>query len=263
MQNDRAQSIVNSIRKKQKCTITVVEKCDKNGVLRINLNPEFTPTEPNATYSISLIKFAAINNITNVNAEKNKFIYTARGRKKTLTLPNGFYSTIEEYNKEIKRQIGEQNDNPENITLTVNNATGLVCVNLAEHYVVHFNEKNTFRDNLGFDSEELRGDRNHEGKRICNLLPTQSIFIHCSVVRGNIVCRNKTSSNSDILFDFPFNYTYGAPMTFQLSPNITESELDLSVGKIREIIIKFLDDNENPVIFGDDPISLTLRIKQD
>ena len=84
MAEEKTQTIVNSIRKKQKSTINVMEKCDQNGVIRVNLNPEFIPTEPTATYSISLIKFAAFNNITNVDSKNNKFVYTA-GTKKTLT----------------------------------------------------------------------------------------------------------------------------------------------------------------------------------
>lgn len=263
MQEDRTQSIVNSIRKKQKCSIRVIQKCDEHGVIRIKLNPPFTPTEPNASYSIALIKFTAVNNITNVNDKNNKFIYTAGTTKKTLTIPSGFYSEIDQYNKEVTRQLVEQGDDPENITMTVNNSTGLVCIKLANNYQVHFNEAGTFRDNLGFDAVELKGNKNHVAKRICDLLPTQSIYIDCSAVRGNIVYRNNTCANSRILYDFPFNYKYGAPMTFTLSPNITESGLDLSVGEISEIVIKFLDDNEKPILFGDDSVTLTLRIKQD
>ena len=262
----KAKKIVNTISKKQKTTIRVIRKCNSRGEIDIDLYPEFVPNEPDASYSISLIKFAAINNISNVNESNNKFVYKtsndANATKKTVTLPTGFYD-IEQYNKEVKRQVKEQSDEADNIDISINNATGIVCIKLQNGYSVSFNEPNTFRDSLGFDAEEITGNKIHEGKRICNLLPTQSIFIHCSVVTGNKLIKNKQCENSDIIFDFAFNYKYGSPMTFMLDPKLTESEVDLSCGRIRTITMRFTDDNDNPVVFGTDPVSITLRIRQD
>ena len=261
----KAQKIVNTISKKQKCTIRIVQKCNSNGEIKVNLNPEFIPNELDASYSLSLIKFAAINNITNVNETNNKFNYKVGNTKKRLTIPKGFYD-IKQYNDEVKRQIKLRSDNPDNIDISINEATGFVNIKLLENYSVFFNEDNTFRDSLGFNSEEIKGNDIHVANRMCNLLPTQSIFIHINIVRGNKIIsqlNNNLCQNSNIIFDFPFNYRYGAPITFTLSPKLTESEIDLSSNKIRDISISFTDDNGKPVIFGDDPVSITLRIRQD
>ncbi len=261
IEEDRSQKIVDAISRKEKFTMRILRKCNENGEINISLDPAFKPRRNDASFCISLVNFATTNLIANVTANNNKFYYHNGSGEKSITVPTGFW-LIKSYNEEVKRLIKENSDQDDAINIGINDSTGLVTITLAKNYKVLFNKNNTFREQLGFDSADLRGNGNHVASRVCNLWPTQAIYIHCSLVRGNKKITNKGCLESDIIYDFPCNFNYGAPITYQLSPRITESDLDLSTGQIDKICIRFTDDKGEPVTFGYSDVSMALRIYQ-
>ena len=86
--------------------------------------------------------------------------------------------------------------------------------------------------------------------------------MHCSAVKGNKKITVNGCEESDILYNFPCNIRYGGPITYQLSPRLTESDLDLGGGQLDRIRIRFADDNGGPINFGKSQVNLSLRISQ-
>ena len=255
------QRIVDAISRKESFTIRTIDECDNNGSFDIYLQPPFRPRRSDASFRIYLIDFATTNLVANVNDSNNKFYYNNGTNEKMITVPSGFY-LIDSYNTEVKRLVKANSDQDDAITISINDSTGLVTVALSKNYSVLFNKSNTFRDNLGFTETVLRGNQNHQSSKTANLWPTQNIYIHCSVVKGNKLITNKRCTESDIIYNFPCNQKYGAPITYQLSPRLTESDLTFNAGQLDSISIKFTDDNNKPITFGKSQINLALRIWQ-
>jgi hypothetical protein len=263
------QKLIDAVSKKERLTIRERNlTCNNKGEIELRINPAFKPRRSDASFYISLISFATTNLIANVTEKNNKFRYSnATGVQKVITVPVGFY-LIKSYNDEVRRQIKLNNDDEDAVSITINESTGIVCITLSKGYRIDFsqtsgvNHVDTFRKELGFNAGTLTGDIIHYASRVCDLWPTQSIYVHCSVAKGNKLVTTEGCNESDILYDFPCNQAYGAPITYQLSPRLTESDLDLSSGQIDKIKIKFTDDNNEPVTFGGSKVSLALRICQ-
>jgi len=262
---DSTQKLIDAISKKERFTIRVISKCDDNGEINIYLNPAFKPSRADATFTISLIDFSTTNLIPNVNETNNKFHYNNGSVDKVVTIPTGFYLIKNAgglpFNNELKRLIKNNGDNDGAIVVDINDSTGLVTITLSENYSVLFDKENTFREALGFDSTVISGNGTHTASRVCNLWPTQNIYINCNRVKGNKKITRGICSNSNVIYNFPCNQIYGAPITYQLNPRLTESDLDL-YNQLDRIQIKFTDDFDRPVTFGKSQVNLSLRINQ-
>ena len=177
-EEERNQKLVDAISRKERFTIRVIKKCNDNGEIDVSLNPPFKPRRSDASFYISLIDFATTNLVSNVNESNNKFYYNNGTAEKVVTMQTGFY-LIEYYNAEVKRVLKENGDQEDAINITINDSTGLVNITLGRDYSVLFDKDNTFRTQLGFDSTVLRGNGNHIASRVCDLWPTQNIYMHC------------------------------------------------------------------------------------
>ncbi len=260
-EEERNQKLIDAISRKERFTIRVIKKCNENGEFDISLNPGFKPRRNDASFNISLIDFATTNLVANVNESNNKFYYNNGTAEKVVTMPTGFY-LIKSYNDEIKKFLRDNRDQEDAINIEINDATGFVNITLTRGYYTLFDKENTFRKQLGFDSAVLRGNGNHVAGRVCDLWPTQNIYLHCSAVKGNKKITIHGCEESDILYNFPCNQRYGAPITYQLNPRLTESDLDLSRGQLDRIQIRFTDDTGKPINFGRSQVNLALRISQ-
>ena len=262
--DDKMLDLADAIRYKEKLTIRFSGTPSSDGSISVNINPPFKPRRSNATYTISLITLSTTNLIPNLDEKSNKFYYrVGAGALKTVTLDKGFYN-FDFYNEEVKRKIEENRDDKTAITLSMSQTTGLVSIKLEKDYKVYFDKDNTWRQNLGFGAIDLTTNGIHKSTKIANWTPTQEIYIHCSACRGNIFINKGQREESDIIFNFPVaNARYGAPLTFQIDPRLTESELDLSNGgQVSRMTIRFTDDADKPVTFGNSLVSVALRIIQ-
>ena len=264
MADDKMLDLADAIRYKEKLTIRFSGTPSSDGSISVNINPPFKPRRSNATYTISLVTLSTTNLIPNLDEKTNKCYYIINtGSVKVVTLDKGFYN-FDTYNEEVKRKIEENKDDKTAVTLSLSQTTGLVSVKLEKGYKVYFNKDNTWRHNLGFHSVDLTTDGTHRSTKIANWTPTQEIYVHCTACRGNIFINKGQREESDIIFNFPVaNSRYGAPLTFQIDPRLTESELDLSNGgQVSRMSIRFTDDEGKAVTFGNSLVSVALRIIQ-
>jgi hypothetical protein len=263
--DDKMLDLADAIRFKEKLTIRFSGTLSSDGTMSVNLDPPFKPRRSNATYTISLITLSTTGLIANLDEKSNKFYYSVgSGSVKTITLDKGFYM-FDTYNTEVKQQIKENKDDETAITLSVSPMSGLVSVKLEKGYKVYFNREKTWRHCLGFDAVDLTTDGIHKSTRTASWKPTQEVYVHCSACRGNISINNKgRREESDIIFNFPVaNARYGAPLTFQIDPRLTESELDLcNGGQLSRMTLGFTDDAGKPITFGNTLVSVALRIIQ-
>ena len=263
MSDNKTQELVNYIRNKEKLTIRFVQPTDKNGYIILNINPPFKPKYPEATYTISLISLTTTSLVPNLNSTNNKFVYSINNteQRRIITFLDGFYLG-EAYNNQIKHTLKSRSQDEKSITLTLNEATGRTHIVLANGYKVYFTEGQTWRDRLGFNSKDLTTDGEHISDRICDLTPALDVFVHCSACTGNKLVTAEYTEASDVLFSFPCNHHHGEPITYQLDPRLTESELDLSTGQLSKIVMRFTDEKDDPITFSGSKISVSLHIRQ-
>ena len=84
---------------------------------------------------------------------------------------------IKDYNNRIKRQMEVLGDDPKNITITLNKATGKTEIELKGGYKVDFTKDNTWRECLGFESIKLERDGIY-GICACGRHCTLAVCIH-------------------------------------------------------------------------------------
>ena len=262
MVDNKTEELINAVRTKEKFTVRFIKSCNENGEISVQLVPAFKPRKPEATYVISLITFTTTNLIANIHVGNNKFYYHNTKKLQDITIPTGFYS-IEKYGEAVKKLIKQNGDDPEAVTISIDYSTGLISILISKGYKVLFNKENTWRDSLGFSNIDLTGDKEHIGTRLADTWPTQEVFVHCSACKGNrFISANGNCEESDQIFSFPANQKYGAPITYQIDPKLTESELDLATGQLDKIRFRFTDDQGKSVTFGGSKVSMSLRITQ-
>lgn len=261
---EQLERLIGSLNQKEKFTI-YLNNCiiNDNGEIPIKFYPEFIPKSKNSTYLISLLNFSASSLIPNLTEDKNKFYYSTTGSAtvKIITIYPGFYD-LDNYIKEIQNMITNNGDEPKNIEMSINSACGIFRIKLSNGYKVYSREDTWLNEELGFGIKDLTTNSTHQASKRTDIWNPRKIYITCNLCKGNKILCNGVTEETNVLYSFPYNFKPGSPITIMLDAKLTESELDLCTGKIIDGKISFYDNNNNPVTFGKDPVSLSLRIKQ-
>ena len=149
-------------------------------------------------FFVSLLKFQASSFFPNINEsfKNNKFYYSIpnNAEMKDYTFLDGAYE-FEDIAKTIK-DIFKEKESP--IGITLDKATGRIKIYLENGYKIYFNQENTIRDILGFESFGLDKNLNISTK-MGNVVQTNIIYVDLDVIEGSILKGNKSS----ILYSFP------------------------------------------------------------
>ena len=167
------------------------------------------------TYELALISAEIWYSWHNVNKTNNKFRYSPDNGTSwiDLTIPPGAYN-IEDIGAEIKRLIKSKGHDPDNVTLTANYNTLKSRISLAGNYQVDLRDDKSagnLRRLLGFTSQLLSQDGDHDGENPVDITSVNSVHIGCSLVSSAYV--NGASSN--VIQSFSPSVPPGYLMTIQ------------------------------------------------
>ena len=258
---DGLKSIVNALTQKEIVSIEVVGKCDSNGCLRYPLT-RYVELTGGIDHRISLVSLETSSYFPNVTEKNNTFYYYSPKSKRdeTITLLPGAYE-IKQYNEEIQIAMKTASEEENAIVIEVSEASARVRVLLKTGYKVYFDRDNTWRECLGFDSQELNKPINISDK-IGNILPIQKIYVSCNLCNGSIVGQNSgrnTLKSGQILYSFPNTKRFGTPLT--ITPFFPR-EKQLGVKSFNEVELMFFSDDNEVIDFMGSQVSLELYIHQ-
>lgn len=227
--------------------------CNANGVFEVDINDTINLTE-NVSHKISLVQFSGCSFFPNLTEDSNKFYYNNGSVDRTVTLDTGAYN-IANYYENVKLYMIKYGDDPKNLVIELNQATGKVHIILNNGYKVYFNKDNTWRNTLGFGAVELSGNNIHVATKIAEVINTYMVYAKCNLCSGTILNGKKSS----ILFSFPNDKKYGASLTIKPNPIIPVKFVGTKIDKVR---IEFSDEDGDPVDFLGHKIFMTLLIEQ-
>jgi hypothetical protein len=120
-------------------------------------------------------------------------------------------------------------------------------IELKAGYGVYFSQiyTNTWREFLGFNARYLTTNGVHASDKMANILPCQKIYVGCNLRSGSLVNADKVLK-SNILFAFPNNKIFGAPLSICPSPLRYR---ELSKKEFDSIRLELFSDDNKPVDF--------------
>ena len=247
-----SERLLDLLSNKENITIEINGFCDENGRLSLRLISRVN-LKQNVTHKIALVSLETGSFIPNVDSTNNKFFYSPDGgtTRKKIELPvcavnisTGDSKDLT-YESLIKGKIKDLGDNPDNVNIKLNPATGHTHVELKGGYKVYFhNVINTWRECLGFNARNLETNGIHISDNIANVLQVQKVYVGCNLCTGSICPVNVPSRN--ILFSFPNSKAFGAPVV--CSPNPLRPRL-LQTKTFDTLDLYFFSDDGKPITF--------------
>jgi hypothetical protein len=258
------QKLQDLLSRKEQLTIEVDGTCDNSGILIQRLNRSVKLNE-SVSHKIALVTLESVSFFPNIDTTNNRFYYSAEDNVvKTVTMPTGALEIGDDqdakgsYNQRIKQALAKNNHTPDNITLTLDSSTAETRIELKGAYKVYFNKDRTWRDSLGFDARDLTANGIHVSDRMANILPCQKIYVGCDLCKGSLVNADKVL-RSNILFSFPNNKAFGAPLAICPSP-LRPSEL--SKKEFDCVRLEFFSDDNKPINFLGRQVTAEISIWQ-
>ncbi len=240
---EKLDTLIDRFSRKEEVVIDIDGTCNNDGILEQVL-PYTVRLNRDVTHKVALVTLGSTSFFPNLTNNSNKFYYYNGTVTRILTIPSGSYE-IKDYNDRVKKSIKIQGDNSDNITITLDHATGKTEIELKASYKVNFNREKAWRDCLGFEAVYLETDGLHTSNYIAEVLPTQMIYMSCDICKGSIGNRDKRI-RSNTIFSFPNNKAFGSP--FVLTPNPLRPR-EVLLKEFDTIRLQFTDDDGNPVSF--------------
>jgi len=246
--------LTSTLNQKDVYSIEISGKADSNGVLNTNMSnrPEL---KRDVAYKISLVSFSTVSFFPNLTRACNKFYYKKKNDREytTIRFDTGGYN-IKDYNDIVGMNMKANGDDSRCITIFLL-PSGKTSITLTDGYSVDFTKEKTWRSVLGFDAVELKTDGIHKSTNVADVVPVQKVYIKCNLCSGSYF----NGKDSNILFSFPNNKRYGAPLNFSPNPLIP---LKLQTTNLDNIRLSFSDEDGNPVDFSGYNICCQLLIEQ-
>ena len=160
--------------------------------------------DPTKRYVIGLFSSDIWYSWYNVESKNNTFrYYNGRVWAKILLQPGAY--NITDIDKEIKRLIKVNGDEPDNVSISPNYNTLKCRVTVSGGYKIDFAQKDSIRTILGFESRTLGTDGTYDGEHNVNITDITSLVIRCSLVSGSYI----NGSDSDCIYSFSPNVAPG------------------------------------------------------
>lgn len=227
----------------------------KTSSLRTTLFPALH-LQQDKIWEVTLLDFTTYNSIPNITEDvNNKFHYYKKKRSsdgsqfmETVTLNTGSYE-IESINEELQKKMGK-----ENIEIKANNS--LLRTEIKSRFYIDFKQPKSLGMLLGFppSTEILEPNKTHIGPNTVNIIKVNTINIMCNIVQGSY----KNGGNHHILHTF---YPTVAPGFKIIEKPHNLVYLPLNTTSISDIEVSILDQDDNPVDFRGEDISLRLHIR--
>lgn len=218
---------------------------ERSSVLERVFSPPIA-LDPKKKHSIGLEYFAAYNSIPNIDHTNQIFRY---GKDKSeIIIPKGSYE-IDALEAFLKDKVGG-----EHITLKANNNT-LKCM-LKSSFEIDFDHAGSIGRMLGFARKVYAPNVLYESELPVNISDVNMIRVECNIATGSYV--NDTIAHT--IFAFSPNVPPGFKMV--LSPG-TIMYNRINTTSIDRLRISLVDQDGRPVDFGQETVTVCLRIKSE
>jgi hypothetical protein len=207
-------------------------------------------------WEVALLDFTSYNSIPNVTEGINNQLHYYKNKDtdgnfqsiETVFLDTGSYE-VESINEELQKKMGK-----ENIEIKANNS--LLRTEIKSKFYIDFRQPHSIGMLLGFSpsSKILEPNITHIGENTVNIIKVNTINIICNIVHGSY----KNGANQHILHTF---YPTVAPGFKIVEKPHNLVYLPLNTTFISDIEVNILDQDEIPVDFRGEDISLRLHIR--
>ena len=155
---------------------------------RLNLNKDFV-------YTLKLNGYYSWENIINITHDNNKFNYSisSSAQWKEITIPVGIWD-FKDLNSKIKSILRLNNDNVDNITISVDKNEYRIILTLKGGYRVNFNVQSSINKVFGFEKTVYTGTT--KALNIPDIASTQAYFIVIDLIEPNVLRTKSRQTNS-------------------------------------------------------------------
>lgn len=217
------------------------------------LSSDYNPPlflEEGAEYVLGLLTFQTYNSIHNVNEDNNQLTLRDGTLVKTITLPSGAYE-INDINEYIQTQLNPKNR--EYLQIKANNSTlktGIKCTKELD-----FTSETSIGRMLGFDSGNYSPNEWHTSQHHTKIVKVNSLLIQCNISIGTY----KNGKPSHVIHQFFPTVPPGYKIVECPNPVIY---LPISTKTITNVTVQIVDQDERPVSFNGETITVTLHLKK-
>lgn len=225
---------------------TIFTLSGNSSVLSADFNPPIL-LDDDHEYVMGLLSFESYNTIPNITKPKNVFQLTGRT---PIVLPEGAYE-INDINNYIRSQLNP--DNKEFVELQGENST--MRTTMKSSHDVDFTSDNSIGELLGFNKNIYKKNKWTTSENITNIMKINSILIHCNISLGSY----KNGKPGHIIHQFFPTVPSGYKIVESPNPVIY---LPISTKTINNITIKILDQDDEPISFSSETITVGLHLKK-
>lgn len=225
---------------------TIFTLTGDSSVLSADFNPPIY-LEEDQEYVMGLLSFESYNAIPNVTSANNVFKLTAGSE---IVLPAGAYE-INDINAYIQNHLDPKK--LEIVSLKGDNAT-LKTVIKSSHEV-DFSVDNSIGELLGFDKQKYPAGKSTTSPHITKIMKVNSILIHCNISVGSY----KNGEPGHVIHQFFPTVPPGYKIVVSPNPVIY---LPISTKTITNVTIKILDQDDVPVSFSSETVTVGLHLQK-
>lgn len=206
----------------------------------------FPPIELSSSkqYVLGLIEFLTFNSIPNIDSGNNKFYIG----NKIIVLPTGSYE-IGDIVDFIQQELSGTDIK---LVLRANNNT--LCAEIESNREVDFTYKDSIGDLLGFTPRVLKPNISHSSDSTVKILKLNVVRVESNITCGAFLNDQRVHT---IYSFFP-----SVPPGFKIieKPS-TIIYLPLTVTSIQQLQLRIVDQDDRPVNFRDETITVRLHVK--
>lgn len=217
----------------------------KSSVLSADFNPPIFLDDEN-DYVMGLLSFESYNTIPNVIQGRNDTLQLTGGSK--IVLPEGAYE-IDDIAEYVQKQLksGE--------ILVIKGIKATMKTEIKSSHEVDFTSQRSLGALLGFERLKYEAHKTHTSENITNIMNINSILIHCSISLGSY----KNGKPGHIIHQFFPTVPSGFKIVESPNPVIY---LPIGTKTITNITIKILDQDDKPISFSSETVTVGLHLKK-
>lgn len=199
------------------------------------------------SYAIGLLQFESYNTIPNIFPPNNTFKLYGND---DIVIATGAYE-LSNLNDAINLELGKRGG--DFIELKGNNNTMKTLIRSTKW--IDFTPKTSIASLLGFDAKQYEPNKWHESETLTKIITINSLLIHCNVAMGSY----KNGVPSHIIHQFYPTVPAGFKIVEAPSSIIY---LPINRKTITNIQVKITDQDDKPVSFASETVTVSLHLKK-
>lgn len=222
---------------------TIITLTGRSSELRSDFDPPLFLDERDQ-YVMGLLSFETYNSIPNVVAPYNTFKFG----EDEISIPEGAYE-LSDLNEVIDSQLSGRGS----IIIKGNNSTMKTLMKSSK--TVDFTSSPSIGSLLGFDAKQYSPNVWHESEQLTDIMKINSLLIHCNITVGSY----KNGVPSHVIHQFFPTVPPGYKIVVAPNPIIY---LPVSPTTITNVTVKITDQNDQPISFSSEVVTVGLHLKK-